>query len=107
MIPVRYPAPPPPVDLGPRSRVVVDDLAGDEPAIRTALTRAWREAGQPLTVVVSSRATAADLIAATWAREHAVAGIELEVRHTVVAATPRWRLLQVVARGVEMARAVL
>lgn len=47
----------------------------DEAAVRTALTRAWREAGQPLVVVHGACPTGADRIASEWAREHEPAGI--------------------------------
>lgn len=52
----------------------------DEAAVRTALTRAWREAGQPLVVVHGACPTGADRIASEWAREHQHAGI-VEERH--------------------------
>lgn len=78
---------------GPRTRVQpVGDA--DEATVRTALTAAWRAAGQPLTVVVLAHGGRVDQVAAAWATEHAVAGIRLEVRHTVEAASSPAQLLQ-------------
>lgn len=64
------------------TRVIVTGSRGwaDEAAVRTALTRAWREAGQPLVVVHGACPTGADRIASEWAREHEHAGI-VEERH--------------------------
>lgn len=50
----------------------------DEAAVRTALTRSWREAGQPLVVIHGACPTGADRIASEWAREHEYAGITEE-----------------------------
>lgn len=52
----------------------------DEATVRTALTRAWRDAGQPLVVVHGACPTGADRIASEWAQEHEAAGI-VEERH--------------------------
>ncbi len=52
----------------------------DEAAVRSALTAAWRRAGQPLVVVHGACPTGADRIASDWAREHETAGIT-EERH--------------------------
>jgi len=71
--------------IGPRTRVQLRGHA-DEPAVRTALTAAWRAAGQPI-VVVPPGLGPVQRVAADWAAEHVVAGIGLEVRHTVDAAS--------------------
>ncbi len=69
------------VSMGPRVRVLVTGSRAwsDAAAVRVALTRAWRDAGQPLTVVHGGCPTGADAIAAAWVREHEVAGIEEEL----------------------------
>lgn len=73
---------------GPRSRVLVTGSRDvvNEPLVRCELTRAWREAGQPLVVVHGACPTGVDAIAATWCREHEFAGI-VEERHPA-----RWHL---------------
>lgn len=68
-----------PLPMGPRSRVLVAGSRAwtDEPAVRTALTRTWREAGQPLVVLVGPNRTAVDETAADWVAEHEFAGHQL------------------------------
>ena len=72
-------SPRPAESLGPWSRVIVLGSRGwtDAAAVRVALTRAWREAGQPLKVVVGPTRTALDAVAEDWVDEHAVAGHQL------------------------------
>lgn len=69
-------------DLGPRSRVLVTGSRDwpDQAAVWTALTEAWRDAGQPLLVVHGACPTGADVMAQAWADEHKVGGVEVE-RH--------------------------
>lgn len=68
--------------LGPSSRVLVTGSRDweDQAAVRTALTAAWRAAGQPLIVVHGACPTGVDAFADEWAVEHGFAGIEVE-RH--------------------------
>ncbi len=73
--------------LGPRTRVRLLGV-GDAPTVRASLTRAWRLAGQPIVVVLAPHWGPTERAAVDWAAEHAVAGIGLEVRHTVAAAHP-------------------
>lgn len=73
--------------IGPRSRIHLTGHA-DEPTVRTALTAAWRHAGQPIIVVVTPGMSPTERVAADWAAEHACAGIGLEVRHTTLASYP-------------------
>lgn len=73
--------------VGPQTRVTLTGT-GDAPGVRAALTRAWRLAGQPIIVVTTPGMGPVGRIAADWAAEHAIAGIGLEVRHTVPAAYP-------------------
>jgi hypothetical protein len=50
----------------------------DAAVVRTALTRAWRDGGQPLVVVHGACPTGADAIADAWAVEHEHCGITVE-----------------------------
>lgn len=72
---------------GPRTRVELTGT-GTDAQVRTALTRAWRLAGQPIIVVTTPGMNTVGRAAADWAAEHACAGIGLEVRHTTPAAYP-------------------
>lgn len=84
------PPPAPPVEPGPdlRPRVIVTGsrVWMDEAAVRTALTSAWRNLGQPIIVVHGActdrngQLRGADRWADEWATEHAFAGITAE-RH--------------------------
>lgn len=74
---------------GPHTRVV---LTGTAPAatVRLALTRAWRTAGQPLTVVVAGplHGGVVDRAARAWVDEHACAGHEVVTRWTTIGSSP-------------------
>lgn len=72
---------PPSVPIGPRTRVLVTGSRAwtDAAVVRTALTEAWRAAGQPLVVVHGGCPTGADAIAAAWVAEHEFAGMAAEV----------------------------
>jgi hypothetical protein len=75
--------------IGPHTRVV---LTGTAPpaTVRLALTRAWRAAGQPLTVVVAGplHGGVIDRAARAWVDEHACAGHEVVTRWTTLASSP-------------------
>lgn len=74
-------------DRQPRTRVALDGV-GDTASVRASLTRAWRLIGQPIVVVVPPHWGPTERAAVDWCAEHAVAGIGLEVRYTVLAAHP-------------------
>lgn len=61
---------------------------GPAPEVRSALTRAWRLAGQPIVVLVPPLWGDTERAAVDWAAEHAVAGIGIEIRHDVDAVPP-------------------
>lgn len=91
-----------------RTRVLVTGSRAwvDEAAVRTALTRAWRDAGQPLTVVHGGCPAGADAIAAAWVREHELCGITQEVHAADWRRVGRWagpaRNAAMVAAGADL-----
>lgn len=102
--------------VGPWSRVLVTGSRDwtDRGAVWGALTIAWRDAGQPLTVVQGGCPTGADLHAREWAAEHAFAGHELEehpadwrchgrvagpIRNHAMVMTGAWRVLAFILDG--------
>jgi hypothetical protein len=72
---------------GPRTRVRLTG-PGSEPAVRAALTRVWRLAGQPITVVVPPHRDPVGDVAAAWVAEHAVAGVRVEHRTSDASSVP-------------------
>lgn len=62
----------------PRILVTGSRLWTDTATIRTALTRAWKRYGRPITVIHGACPTGADPIADTWAREHALHDVHVE-----------------------------
>lgn len=87
--PTGYVSPHTPVETGPHTRVV---LTGTAPAaaVRSVLTKAWRAAGQPLTVVVLPEVHGGpvDRVARAWVAEHACAGHEIVTRWTTLGSSP-------------------